>query len=311
MGTLKILVTGAGGSLGAACVEEALARGHAVVALTRHPSEFPSGVTVWTCDLTDGLPREALAGVDAVIHTAASMSNDPATLERDTIEATKALRSSIERLPERPLVVLASTILVYDAELAQPVNVDESTALERRVESREPYLRAKMTQEQCLQDSGLTTWALRIGAVYNDGIFWNAHIGFRSGRILVSLGRAGEVPMVHVKDAASALVNAAQTKPQGLFEALNIVEDSLPSRRDVIAALAPAIHLPFHWRLLMPFAHVVHKLCGPDTPGLLQPRILRARMANRTYDNSKAKQRLGWRPERHFSASTGTPGRPT
>lgn len=310
MGKLKILITGAGGALGAACVEEALARDHEVIALRRRAGKTPHDATVWTCDLIDGLPREALANVDAVIHTAASMSNDPSALERDTVDATKALVSSLAAIAEKPLVVLASTISVYDADLPPSLAVNEASALETRSRDREPYMRAKLFQEQCVKDAGITAWALRIGAVYSEGSFWNAHIGVRKGPLLVSLGRNGEVPMVHLIDAAGALVRATETVPSGQFEVLNIVEDTPPERRDVIAALAPGIHLPLHWRFLMPFAHVAKLLFRSRTPGLLQPRILRARMSNRSYDNSRAKSRLVWQPKRHFGAMTGEPEGP-
>ncbi|RFP88104.1 NAD(P)-dependent oxidoreductase [Rhodobacteraceae bacterium 63075] len=310
MGTLKILITGAGGALGRACVEEALARGHEVVALRRRAGETPQGATGWTSDLIDGLPGDALANVDAVLHIAASVSNDPAALKRDTIDATRALTNSLAALAEKPLVVLASTISVYDADLPRSLPVKESSALETRAGDREPYMRAKLYQEQCVQDAGITAWALRIGAVYSECNFWNAHIGFRKGPLLVSLGRNGEVPTVHLNDAAGALLSAAETDPMGQFEAVNIVEDVPPKRREVIAALAPAIHLPLHWSLLIPFANVAHRLFGARAPGLLQPRILRARMSNRSYDNSRAKSRLGWQPERRFGEMTSKPEGP-
>ena len=310
MGTLKILITGAGGAIGAACVQEALARGHEVVALRRRAGETPQGATAWTCDLIDGVPKEALANVDAVIHTAASVSNDPAALKRDTIEATSALVASIDALTNKPLFVLASTISVYDADLPERPPINESSALETRAKDRDPYMRAKLSQEQCVKDAGIKAWVLRIGAVYSEGNCWNAHIGFRKGPLLVSLGRKGEVPTVHLKDAASALVSSAETEPMGPFEALNIVEEVPPKRREMIVALAPAIHLPLHWFLLVPFAYVAHQVFGSRTPGLLQPRILRARMSNRSYDNSRAKSRLGWHPEWHFCAMKSVPGRP-
>ena len=71
MGALKLLITGANGFLGRACVSAALTRGHSVRALVRSAAVFPEGVQVVQGDLAVGCDAAWLTGIDAVIHTAA------------------------------------------------------------------------------------------------------------------------------------------------------------------------------------------------------------------------------------------------
>jgi uncharacterized protein YbjT (DUF2867 family) len=69
-----VLVTGPAGTLGSALVPRLAARGHRVRILVHHrPADFPPGVQVVRGDVR--IPadlREAVAGVDAVVHAATS-----------------------------------------------------------------------------------------------------------------------------------------------------------------------------------------------------------------------------------------------
>jgi len=239
-----------------------------------------------------------LTGVDAILHTAASVSNDADALSRDTIWATERLVAGAETAKVPPLVVLASSIAVYDGDATGVI--DEATALEPDLGAREAYVDAKCAQEVALCQSGLRGWCLRIGALYDDERRWNAHIGAKRAALLVSLGRKGEVPLVHVQDAAEAMVRAAETAPDGPCEALNIVETALPSRAEYIAQEHNGLHVPLPWQLLVPFAWLTNALLGQRAPGLLRPKVLRARMQAVSYSNDRAKARLGWLPQKQF-----------
>ena len=298
MGTLTLLITGASGFLGRACVSAALARGHKVRALSRHATTWPDGVEAIVADLSEGLEASLLTGVDAILHTAASVSNDADALSRDTIWATERLVAGAETAKVPPLVVLASSIAVYDGDATGVI--DEATALEPDLGAREAYVGAKCAQEVALCQSGLRGWCLRIGALYDDERRWNAHIGAKRAALLVSLGRKGEVPLLHVQDAAEAMVRAAETAPDGPCEALNIVETAPPSRAEYIAQEHNGLHVPLPWQLLVPFAWLTNALLGQRAPGLLRPKVLRARMQAVSYSNDRAKARLGWLPQKQF-----------
>lgn len=298
MGALTLLVTGASGFLGRACVTAALARGHKVRALSRRVTDWPEGVEAIEADLAEGFDASVLEGVDAILHTAAAVSNDAKQLARDTIRATERLFAAAETAKPPPFVVLASSIAVYDGNSTGVIN--EATALEADPGAREAYIGAKCAQEVSLCQSTLRGWSLRIGALYDSERCWNAHIGVKKATLLVSLGRKGEVPLVHIDDAAEAMIRAAETAPSGHFEALNIVETAPPSRAEYIAKEHKGLHLALHWRLLAPLAWLANALLGQRAPGLLRPKVLRARMQAVSYTNERAMTRLGWLPKKQF-----------
>jgi putative NADH-flavin reductase len=70
---MKIGVVGATGHTGAQVAEQALARGHDVIALARHPEALPQRGPCMTSAVADVLDRavltDALAGADAVVST--------------------------------------------------------------------------------------------------------------------------------------------------------------------------------------------------------------------------------------------------
>ncbi len=287
MGALKIAVTGANGFVGRACAEIAEARGHEVVRIQRDH-----------VDLAQSPPPDLLEGVHAVIHTAAAMSNDPAVLKRDTETATRNLIGIAMKTDPQPLIVLASSIAVYDADLSGLVT--EACQTETRLQKREPYVAAKWSQEEALRASGLQSWSLRIGAVYGPSRMWNANLGARIGPALLRFGAKGAVPIINIKDAAAALVRAAETHPNSPAEPLNIVENGLPNRKEYARAVHDGLILPLSWRLVFPIATLLEPFLGGKLPGLLRPRILKARFSPLSYSNEQAKMRLGWEPETHL-----------
>lgn len=308
MGGLRLLITGANGFLGRACVAAALARGHSVRALTRSTVAFADGVEAVQGDLAEGCDAAWLEGIDAVLHTAASVSNRPDALARDTEAASARLFAAVAQAQgqaqaqgpadARLRVVLASSIVVYDAD-AQGA-ICEDTPLETRPQRREAYVGAKLAQEAALRACGGPGWCLRLGAIYDSTRRWNAHIGLKRGALLISLGRAGDVPLIHLSDAAEAMIRAAETAPNGQCEALNIVENPLPSRAAFVAMAHRGPNFRLHWRLLLPLAWLCEALLGARAPGLLRPRILRARLQAHSYSNARAVARLGWHPAQRF-----------
>jgi len=280
MGALTLLVTGAGGFLGHAVAESARARGHRVRTLTRRPG----GDVV--CDLVEDLPPAATEGIDRILHCAAALTGDAAVMQRDTVQAT--LNVAAAGLP----LVLAGSIAVYDGMAAA---VDESTPLEPHPELRDAYTRAKIAQERAAAGSALRI--LRIGALWGPGQLWNAHLGPRTGPVLWRIGR-GEIPLAHVRNAALAMVIAAEGTWSGT-EVFNVVDDARPDARGWLAAMKDggfhppfAIPLPFAAldltaRALSPFAR--------SLPGLLRRPTLHARIAPHRYANARL-HALGWAP---------------
>lgn len=297
---LTIAITGAGGFVGKATVAAAMRRGHSVRALVRNETPgFPPSVECIVLDLSVDEARlaDALNGVDAVIHAAASMSGDAETAARDTVRATEILlRAMGEAAPDARLV-LVSSIAVYDADARE---IDEDTPLETRPLARDVYAQAKLAQEACLKGYGGESWIARPGAVFGANHLWNAHLGFRIGPLLIRLGEAGEVPLINIDNCAEALVVAAETPvPGDSPRAINLLENDLPDRGRYLAALgrsAPRFQLPLPWKVISALGSALGLFpgLGRRLPGLLQPRTLRARMGEKRYSSARAEQELHW-----------------
>ena len=304
MGPLTILVTGAAGFLGQATVRAALAQGHRVRALTRRPAALPAGAEPFVADLSvpGPVPGRALLGVQAVIHCAARLSGTEAEHQRDTVAATEHLCHAILTTGQRPRLVLAGSLSVYGAGHLPPgALLDESCPLEPRPDLRDAYTRAKLAQEAVarrLAAAGkLPLWTLRAGLLWGAGHLDNAHLGIRLGPLLLRPG-AGQLPLAHVDHVAAALLAACRSLPVGMDEAVNILDDDLPSRTRYLAAVG-RVALPLHWRIPDSLAGMLAPL-GPRLPGLLRRPVLRARLMPLRYSNAQAKARLDWRPHLPF-----------
>jgi len=81
---MKILLIGASGMIGSRVLNEAVSRGHEVIAAVRHPGRVASlpGVTVVTLDVTDPeAVAQAARGVDAIVGAASPRSTGDGTAE--------------------------------------------------------------------------------------------------------------------------------------------------------------------------------------------------------------------------------------
>lgn len=298
--SLTIALTGASGFIGRACAATALSRGHRLRAITRAQADsqaaFPPEVETFRCDLANSSTRlsDALTGADAVIHCAAALSSDPALWRRDTIAATRNLLAAMAQRAPSARLVLLSSIAVLDADAK---DITENTPTDPRPETRDGYAQSKIAQEALLHGLEIPHWVLRPGAVFGPGrAVITAHLGPQLGRALLLMGR-GEQPLIDIASLAEAIVIAAETPPPETGNALNLVASDLPSPREYLAALwphAPHPVLPFPTGALMLAARMVTPL--PGLPGLLRPRILRARMGPKTYSNAGARAALGWQP---------------
>lgn len=109
---VRILVPGATGMVGHCVVEQALERGHEVVALARNPAalalEHPSLSTV-KGDILDAVSVEPLlSGVDAVVSTVGiGTSNQPTTLYS---EGTRNLLAAMAEHDVERIVVISSEV---------------------------------------------------------------------------------------------------------------------------------------------------------------------------------------------------------
>lgn len=298
-----ILITGANGFVGSACVTEARARGIEVIALYRRaplaqwandPGIYPLQADLSDPAITAPL-QNATAKAQSLIHAAAHLGGDAASHAQDTLRGTQTLLDAMAGSGTR--LVLVSSIAVYDTmQIAPGAALDETAPLDDPDHPRDAYAGAKLRQEQMCRASGLPLWILRPGAVWGPGRTWNALLGLWAAKLHVQINSGGELPLTHVTHTAWALVEAAMRAPQGTA-ALNVLDDDRPTRARFLRAHRrmsgwPRLTLPIPYSVWMALVHLLKPLSS-RLPGLLQVPVARARLMPLTWPNTALRSTLG------------------
>jgi uncharacterized protein YbjT (DUF2867 family) len=174
-----LLLTGATGTVGSALLRRLTADGRPVRALVRDQrrlGEQRVRVQIALGELADPPSfRNALRGVDTVVHLAASIRDQP--------------RGSIEELN-----AMATLRLVRAAERAGVRRFVFFSALNASHHSRTRFFRAKALAEEAVEESSLETTIFRPSIVYTPGDPW-----------LTLLDRLSRLPAVPVSGSGRAL----------------------------------------------------------------------------------------------------------
>ena len=123
------------------------------------------------------------------------------------------------------------------------------------------------------------------------------------GPLHLTLASEGALPLAHVTQVAKALVSAALTAPEGV-EALNVVDDDLPTRGRFVAAHRraagwPRVALSLPWTAWLGLARALRPVSA-HLPGLLREPVLRARILPLQWPNTALRARLGGQDDAPF-----------
>ncbi len=121
---MKILITGATGFIGRQVILYLRDRGHEIVVLTRDsqkaPVRLPIACPVFSWQGSDQPPpREAFAGVDAVVHLAGEniisrwTSSRKKEIIKSRVESTRQLVAAIQNLNHQPKVFVCASAIGY------------------------------------------------------------------------------------------------------------------------------------------------------------------------------------------------------
>lgn len=270
---MNVLVTGSSGRIGRAIYVALTRQGAQVRGLDRNPS---STADIVGDLLSPALRREALAGVDAVVHVAAlhapQVGHLPdAEFQRINVDGTRALLEAAAAAGLRR-IVFTSTTALYGA-AATPSGragwVDETlTPTPRTI-----YHRSKLAAERLLVEAagqgGPSVRILRMSRCFPEA----------ADRMAVYRLHRG----IDARDVAAAHV-AALADTDAAAVATYLVSGATPFRREDAQALwddAPAVIAERAPALAAAFA---------ARGWALPPRI------DRVYDAALAVARLGWRP---------------
>ncbi len=209
---MKVLVTGGGGFLGRHIVRALLAAGHRVIALQRSaaPALEAAGAEVRRASLLDGPAlRAALAGCDAVIHTAAKAGVWGPRREFFTtnVDGTRVLLEAMRAAGVRRLVHCSTPSVVFNGGAFE--GADETLPYGRGWLC--PYPESKALAEQAALEWGRAghgrVIALRPHLIWGPG---DPHLlpqvirRARSGRLRIVGDGTNRVDTTRVENAAAA-----------------------------------------------------------------------------------------------------------
>lgn len=252
--------------------------------------------------------KRSLEGVDVVYHIAASKGGSFAAQVANTVIGTENLLEAVRHAQVDRFVLVSSFAVMGVADLPKGVLVDESVALERNPEWRDPYAYAKQRQERLTweyrEKHGVPIVIVRPGVIYGPGVpVLTVRIGIEMFGWLLFLGGGNPVPLTHVDNCADAVV-AAGTVEGVVGEAFNICDDDLLSARQILRLYRRSIPrvrpVPIPYWLLKILARInvwYSERSEGNLPIVFSPYVVDCIWKRQEFSNAKAAARLGWRPQ--------------
>jgi len=233
-----LLLTGATGSIGSRLLPLLLERGEDVRCLVREPRRLGQrrvDVQIALGDLGEMsdpyLVRQALRGVDTVIHLAATIRDQPP-----------------RRIEE--LNGLATTRLLRGAERSGVERFVFFSALEASASQRTRFFRAKWLAEQAVRSSPLETTVFAPSIVYDRSDPWVTLLRRFSFLPVVPVSGDGQARFqpIWAADAARCVVAALERDRRDRYELAGPETLSYDEMSDLVSRLAgrprPLVHLP-------------------------------------------------------------------
>jgi UDP-glucose 4-epimerase len=282
---MNILITGGSGFIGRAVVSELLDAKHDVTILDTKMPDFPGRVHYFACDILQSLDDLFLKiQPEIVIHLAACTdpTAGPDHLYKVNVKGTKNVVDACENFGVRR-IIFASTGMVYGK------NSDLEVTEQTEVAPVSLYAFTKAVGESLVRASSLEHIIFRMFNVAGPGFTHNP------ARYLVPVALAAtqEKPLrlftgqndirdyVHVNDVAKAYIKGIETCEKG---ETNNIGTGIPTRLGkVLSMIADERDYP------------VPTIIDHNAPGLNKQEGV-----NLTADASKARDLLGWRPEKNI-----------
>jgi nucleoside-diphosphate-sugar epimerase len=302
---MRMFVAGGTGEVGRRLVPQLVQRGHEVVGTTRTPAKADqlraAGAEAAVLDALDA-EQMMRAVVDAkpevVLHELTALSG-PASIRRFDafFEATNRLRTvGTDNLIAAALAAGARRIVVQSyagwtyARTGGMVKSESDPLDEQPARNAAATLAAIKYAERATMAAPIEHVVLRYGGFYGPGNALGRDVG-KDGELLTMV-RGRRLPIVgsgdglwcfvHIDDAVSATVLAAEGSPQGIY---NVVDDEPAQARSWLPYLAQAIGAK-------PPLHVPAWLVRPFVGEYVVMTMTTARGAS----NARARAQLGWQP---------------
>jgi nucleoside-diphosphate-sugar epimerase len=295
---MTIFVTGATGALGKSLLPQLRAAGHHVRAVARSADKAAwlraQGAEPITVDLYDGAAvRRAVAGCQAVAHLATSVPTMTKAARPKSWSDNDRLRAEAT-----PLLVAAAIDVGATRFIMESIGFFYEDGGDRALDETAPVIDNPITTATFAGERAALAFTESGGhaVVLRFGLFYGANARMvdewlRLARLrMTSLAGApsGHQPMIHLDDAAAAVV-AALDAPSGIYNAA----DDAVSKREILAAFAAAFGLR---RPPRPTPAWLMRLVGGRDVGYLA--------ASQRVSSVELQTVTGWRP-RHASPRAG------
>ncbi len=215
---MKIVVTGSFGNVGESTVLALLEKNHRVrcfdklnshtKSIHRDLRDFGDFETVWGDIRSIESVRQAVEGVDCIIHLAAIIppaSDDNPSLTRDVnVGGTKNIIEIALAENNSPKLVYASSIATYGHSCGDG---SPKTALDPQV-ATDVYSETKIECEELVRESGLTWTILRFGVVPSLQESW---LNTEIDSTIFEIPLEQRLEFVHTRDVGIAAANAVST----------------------------------------------------------------------------------------------------
>ena len=299
---MKVFVAGATGVLGRQLVPQLVARGHAVVGMTRSQSKegLVRGLGARPL-VADALEPDAVAQAvasaepDVIVHELTALSGDFDMRRIDrAFQATNRLRTDgTDHLLAAARVVGARRFVAQSyagwpaARTGGPVKGEDAPFDPDPPEKLRAMLDAIRHLEAVVTGAGWVEGVvLRYGAFYGPGTTLSADpaaahsAAVRKGRFPVVGDGAGIWSLIHIEDAAAATAIAVERGAPGIY---NVVDDDPAPVRDWLPELARALGAKPPRRV----PRWLGRLLAGEAATVMMTEV-------RGASNAKAKRELGW-----------------
>ena len=313
---MKILITGAGGFLGARIVNSLLRmgqtdlrcqvrEGRGVEKLQQIAKDAGAlELEIVACNLlSEHDTLRLLEGIELVIHAAAGTRGTPADMMLNTVVATRNLLDAAVAARVRRVAVVSSFAVYRTESMADGAELDEASPVEEVGIAKGPYAYSKVRQEQLVceyaERHGLDYVFVRPGVIYGDGgSAMSSRVGIRALGWFFSLGGRCLIPFTHADNCADAMAMAAlKGAPKGIY---NAVDNELPTCNDYLRRYRREIEklrvIPLPYSLLLAGSKALlnySKRSKGQLPAILTPYIVKSMYRKLGYTNA-ALTGIGW-----------------
>ncbi len=306
------LVTGASGFIGVHLIEKLLSENTRVRALVRPNSIHAGRLKGFDIDIVEGdltqqeTLYEATKGIKTIYHAGAAMNNDWEDNHQSTLKGTEYLiKAALAHQVDR--FVHLSSLAVYELASIKDGIIKEGSPYQKNPELMGAYAYSKIESEKLVFDAyrrhGLGVTVIRPGIVIGPlGRVFFPHLGYRyQDKLFLLIGGGHNIlPLTYVENTVDGIYKAS-IEDKAIGQIYNLVDDGEVTVKDYIQQFTMVtgtkpriISLPYIIPYLATTAYEIAASLGVLKKGITSRLQLKGKQARVRFDNTKAKNELGW-----------------